>query len=853
MAIATRLSPPQIESKLPAFDKVGNIAIPFNLNRAVGRDQVSGMALVIKTVQTNVQKAILTAEAGAIRATYGSRGYVVEFNLGDFEPLVGQYYKVQLACIDNENIIGYYSSVGVIKCTTQPKIIFNNENLQRNTYEYTVVCSQAEGDITEKVYSYCFNLYDEGGNLIETSGEQLHNSSKDLNSYETVDTWILRKKLEPNIEYQIGYSAVTINGCKVDEKRVPILDATTSPPNVHADLVAIPNNDNGYITIGLLGNGDKVKVSGSFILIRASSEDGFESWCPMTKFQLVQWIPSETKMICRDYSVQQGIEYQYALQAYNTAGLYSNRMYSSRAICDFEDAFLYDGERQLKIRFNPKVSSFKSTIMESKTNTIGGKYPFIFRNGNINYKEFQISGLITLLGDEDNEFQSNLPRGKYDQRMRTPADTGVYDTGTWLTGENFQRERQFKLEVLEWLNDGKPKLFRSPSEGNYIVRLMSVSLTPNDTLGRMLHTFNCSACEIAEPTFENFYDYGFVVENYTEMRNMKIEQVNVNMYSKSGLYIPGAYIATISGDPGVEFLYTLANYTEKKSAQIGDTGIYIFSEEVLKETPLTSLEIKTNKKGHPVYLTYGYYDEAIDTFSYIYDIKITDEVIQQSGLGMETNLITELEDARTKTGAFHFIRVRTKTLQTISWNNTIKTYQYDETSPVTSWNYTSLYQVTGEGGPIYFNGANAPSLNTPPFINGSVNPAIEDKALYDSDKLYDFKIDDNPMVDFSGNHLTDGRYDSLSNISNVEKLYAGQGIILDLVYQKKEITYSIELENQSLIKLKARWEDLKKEYEKNPTQENEAKMNTAYNTYVEVLEGVLDSEGVNDYDIEYAI
>jgi len=31
---------------------------------------------------------------------------------------------------------------------------------------------------------------------------------------------------------------------------------------------------------------------------------------------------------------------------------------------DFEDMFIYDGERQLKVRFNPKVSSFKNTIPE---------------------------------------------------------------------------------------------------------------------------------------------------------------------------------------------------------------------------------------------------------------------------------------------------------------------------------------------------------------------------------------------------------------------------------------------------------------------------------------------------------
>jgi len=63
--------------------------------------------------------------------------------------------------------------------------------------------------------------------------------------------------------------------------------------------------------------------------------------------------------------------------------------------------FLSDGTRQLKIRFNPKVSSFKTTILEQKVDTIGSKYPFFFRNGNVYYKEFPISGLISRLMDEE--------------------------------------------------------------------------------------------------------------------------------------------------------------------------------------------------------------------------------------------------------------------------------------------------------------------------------------------------------------------------------------------------------------------------------------------------------------------
>ena len=39
-------------------------------------------------------------------------------------------------------------------------------------------------------------------------------------------------------------------------------------------------------------------------------------------------------------------------------------------------------------------------MLETKTDTIGGKFPFIFRNGSVSYKEFPISGLISRLENE---------------------------------------------------------------------------------------------------------------------------------------------------------------------------------------------------------------------------------------------------------------------------------------------------------------------------------------------------------------------------------------------------------------------------------------------------------------------
>jgi hypothetical protein len=60
----------------------------------------------------------------------------------------------------------------------------------------------------------------------------------------------------------------------------------------------------------------------------------------------------------------------------------------------------------LRIRFNPNVSSFKSVVAETKKTTLGRQFPFILRNGVLNYKEFPITGLISYQMDNDELFLS---------------------------------------------------------------------------------------------------------------------------------------------------------------------------------------------------------------------------------------------------------------------------------------------------------------------------------------------------------------------------------------------------------------------------------------------------------------
>jgi hypothetical protein len=72
-----------------------------------------------------------------------------DFGTINFKP--GQFYKIQLACVDETGNIGYYSSVGIFKYTTVPTLSIEEIS---NLYTYMGIYSQEEGDSTEKLYSY---------------------------------------------------------------------------------------------------------------------------------------------------------------------------------------------------------------------------------------------------------------------------------------------------------------------------------------------------------------------------------------------------------------------------------------------------------------------------------------------------------------------------------------------------------------------------------------------------------------------------------------------------------------------------------------------------------------------------
>jgi len=209
IAMSKVLYPPKVESTLPAFctSTQGRIIlrVPFQLNRAHSRDEFNGMSIILKTVTTGAVKYQHIANNGDIHYDANTKNYYVEYDLTpnpddptSFSPIVGQYYKLQIAFVEND-YIGYYSSMAVVKYTSRPskfEISGLKEDSQNiHTYSYTGVYSQENRDVTERVYSYRFDLCSTDGTLIDTSGELLHNSNLDKETYESSDTWSTSKAL----------------------------------------------------------------------------------------------------------------------------------------------------------------------------------------------------------------------------------------------------------------------------------------------------------------------------------------------------------------------------------------------------------------------------------------------------------------------------------------------------------------------------------------------------------------------------------------------------------------------------------------------------------------------------------
>ena len=243
------------------------------------------------------------------------------------------------------------------------------------------------------------------------------------------------------------------------------------------------------VNVSIVGSQARLRsqINGQYRLYRKCI-DGSEN---NTSRLLCTFNLPHNNFIYSDRFVEPGAKYVYWFEEIYSNGSVGGKSKEINAIADLDHLFLSDANQQLKVKFNPKVSSIKTVIPETKIETIGSKYPFFFRNGAVEYKEIPLSGLIAMEMDEQGWFSST---NKTSEEQRTGTSTQNREILT--SAQSIRQEREFKMQVESWLRNGQPKLFRSGPEGMYALRLMNISLSPNDTLGRKLHTFQATGYEI---------------------------------------------------------------------------------------------------------------------------------------------------------------------------------------------------------------------------------------------------------------------------------------------------------------------------------------------------------------------
>ena len=834
-----KLYPPNIEGTIPAFyldeGTTATIVVPFSMNRAVGKSEVYGFSLKIKYVDGSIidtyqvfNSNVVLSDSSEYNIAEGS-SYDLEKSLEVFFSVpsnlfnVGQYYKIQLAYINSENQVGYYSTIGVIKCTRRPtvEIAGLTGEVNPHTYEYVGVYSQYKKDPTEKVYSSRFLLTDADGVTIKDTGYMLHNTTEDELPYESRETFRWARDLDPNSVYYITYYVKTMNGLECSSNRYRLCQLRLVGSEVDIKLNANLDYENGYI--GLSFECDEPIISGTFLISRACSKDDYQ-WNELKRFDVQSLVPKEWSL--RDCTIEQGYTYRYSLQQYNAYDIYSERVLSQDVFADFEHAFLYDGIRQFKIKFDPKITNFKNNILENKIDTIGNKYPFILRNGNINYKSFDIQGLISLHSDYDGLF---ISPNKY------TLDEWEFTTN--LTSNNITSERYFKRQVQDWLNDGNPKLFRSPTEGNFIVRILNVSLSPEDRLGRMLHTFKATAYEVGEFSIENLEKYGIIDSRENLSTLTRWSTINLVDFSKQHYNVsnPNQWVTINSSRKcySIKIQDCMSGTIiriDGNEIMIGATGTYMADSE----DGFTTVEIKpsdfyngnSNPFSFPI-LTYSYQTKAISVFGVISDVDIVDVPIQQwIGSKTLTNILDNIRDTRTSVSALELIRFRKKDVGQIYIDckeprffniNTEYAYYADENlTEEINPRYLSeikLYQLRCKRSDYrnyYQEGYYIDNQNDQiaPFINYVLDGNT--KQIYPiTDDLFSVVLNGDSEVS-----LTEIEKYEVQDVTAVSSVEINLGVIAEIGYSKQISTYYFEDDNVASRTLKS---DLRN-YENSLTQ-----------------------------------
>ena len=545
--INNNLYPPIFNrSYMPAFVRENGCRVYFSISiynslaemhhTSSTSSQINAVQVTVQSQKTNQTVLKTSSYPSGIKLTNlnidatrnGDDIYYVDILNSDIQGgfNLNQYYKVQIRFTSSEasnpptdqtkgidawlsaNLAAFseWSTVVLIRPISYPNLLlnsFNNDSILTTfTLNDIIIAGKinfANGD-QQTIQRYRIRIYSEDQQLLQDSGDI------NINAYSNNNQIYYKCKYDfvNESNYILGVEILTQNLYQwPEQKRFNFTVNFVTYTTFTADISAFAQNQAGRVRVNL--RRDSIAALGANIVIkRTSNKENFTIWEDVHTFL----VPANSILnyTWYDYTVENGTWYLYRAEQRNKQGFRSTSIQIPKAVMVVsEDIFLTTAQNQLKIRFDPEVANFSHVVSQSLTETIGSKYPFIRRNGNVNYRTFSLSGTITHFMDIRENLMHSSKKDLYG------VAESLYDEYNTKNKINLFNdviyERQFRKKVMEFLYKNDVKLYKSATEGNILVKLMNISFTPNATLGRQIYSFTCTAYEIDEYTYENCIKY----------------------------------------------------------------------------------------------------------------------------------------------------------------------------------------------------------------------------------------------------------------------------------------------------------------------------------------------------------
>ncbi len=394
------------------------------------------------------------------------------------------------------------------------KLEFENEQEQDFLQSYRIVVEDGANPDSEEPLYQTQDIFNEGGDLGKNEINHLikyaFQNSGDYTLYIAYKT-------------KLGFE-----GTSALYNFTIITDTSTATTDINIDVTA--DNEEGRIAVRLSKlSTSEFNIKNKVVILRSSSKEKFTIWEDVFIGEIHETIGTTLDYTWYDYTAESGVWYSYGIQTIEANGARTIMNPSERnyVMVASEYSYLVADNKQFKIKFDSNISSFKRNISESKTDTIGSKYPFIKRNGYVDYRTFPISGLISYFTDEENTLTSKSKiLGEYmDKYAQYNQDNNISEYNDYIY------EKAFRDVVMDFLYKNNVKLFKSTTEGNIMVKLMDINFTPNATLENYVYSFSCTAYEVDECTVENYDKYNIQNINQDTITPSEQEVEIVEVYS----------------------------------------------------------------------------------------------------------------------------------------------------------------------------------------------------------------------------------------------------------------------------------------------------------------------------------